>query len=28
MSIRMQQQVAALGRALSTQPRENAGAEA
>ncbi|MGW9024091.1 roadblock/LC7 domain-containing protein [Streptomyces sp. NPDC055722] len=28
MSIRMQQQVAALGQALSTQPRQSAGAEA
>ncbi|EYT81497.1 MULTISPECIES: roadblock/LC7 domain-containing protein [unclassified Streptomyces] len=28
MSIRMQQQVQAMGRALSTQPRQNAGAEA
>ncbi|MEU9921597.1 roadblock/LC7 domain-containing protein [Streptomyces griseoluteus] len=28
MSIRMQQQVAALGRALSTQPRQSAGTEA
>ncbi|MEU1598289.1 roadblock/LC7 domain-containing protein [Streptomyces sp. NPDC005708] len=28
MSIRMQQQVAALGQALSTEPRQSAGAEA